>query len=143
MGVQDLHLFKVTWQDDVAILTLVQDENAPVGYYPADFAREVFNFLELNKPRCVIIDQAHLMRYGLGEPVCSSAMNSVFVSILRRAKQLGIELRLCRVATPIREVYRVSRIDTLIPIYESLPDAISALPAPGSETRQSPQSSAQ
>lgn len=134
MSIQGPRLFEVAWWDDVAILTLVHDENG-LGEqrYRYEFGRELREFLENRKPRCVIIDQAHLMAFGPGEPVCTSAMNGLFASFLWRAKQLGIELRLCRVAPPIRSVYKLNRIDTLIPIYESLQDAISALPAPGSE----------
>ncbi len=93
------------------------------GISTADIIRtELQTLVREEHPAKVVIDMTPVKMLG-------SAIISSILAVRNRLVQQGGQLVLCNVPMPIRDIYRTLNLEgTLLPVYDSLDDALAATP---------------
>ncbi len=81
---------------------------------------ELLQYIEHHQPQKLLVDFAMVTQ-------CSSAVINSMLMARKRLLNRGAVMRLCSMHKPVREAFRVLRLDgTLFEIYDSLPAGIEA-----------------
>ena len=107
--------FRVEMFQDVAIVTvLAKDLWDRIEIHRLQ--DELLDYIESESPAQMILDME-----GVGR-VSSEALN-VLIRLRDQAIARNIDLRLCNLQKPVREVLKITELGRLFHIYDSLPDA--------------------
>ena len=111
--------FDVEMDGDVTIVRL-NDPKLHEMILITELHDELLQYIGQHQPRKLLVDFAMVTH-------CSSAVINSMLLARKRLKSHGAVMRLCSMHEPVREAFRLLRLDgTLFEIHESLPAGLEA-----------------
>ena len=127
MTEHDSSFFLVSWEGDVAVVTLIDRPHYKMSDIEVleAFRHDLIGFLDEHEPTKIVVDFSGLWRIGclaLG----GAAVKGVLISAKRRSERNDCHWKFCGMSDPVRQCYELSRLDSIFPMYESQPAAVAA-----------------
>lgn len=113
-------IFSITPRDDVLIIAPIRDVNSFERADLDDALADLYRSFPEDKPPRVLLDFHQLTLHG-------TTMLTAMLSLWKRVKDLGGKMVFCRLSAEELEVLRVTRLDTVWPIYPDRDAALAAL----------------
>ncbi len=118
--------FAVEMDGDVTVVRL-NDSKLLEMILVTELHDELLQYIEQHQPRKLLVDFVLVVH-------CSSAVINSMLLARKRLLSQGAVVRLCSMREPVRNVFRILRLDgTLFEIHESLPEGLRAFAESGSE----------
>jgi anti-anti-sigma factor len=111
----DYQTFRVEMFQDVAIVNL-QAKDLWDRLEIHRLSDELLKYMRDEQPTKLILDMSPIHR------ISSEAINAL-IRFRDQATARNAELRLCSLQSPVKEVLKITELDRLFHIYESLPEA--------------------
>ncbi len=86
--------------------------------------REIAEVIDKTQESCLLL---HFGRVAF----LSSAALGLLVRVLKKCKQYNIDLKLCNIATEIREVFKITAMDKIFDIHDDAAKAMAAFQKSG------------